>query len=342
MIAITCTNCKADLMIDDAFAGGVCRCQYCGTIQTVPAKSKASASPMATPKPVAANAQKALFQNQSRVRQAAASAPGTGLDDIASAVASSGLSDSGLTNSRLGTAKADAKARATKPKSPLLLILIGSGVLIVLLLVVLIVVLASGHGSSKGGGSDGTADTGNTGTASGSNFCGIPLHMGSVIFVLDRGNSLSNDFDTLKAVTFNTLDQLGPARKFQVILWDNDSGPAEYPAGQMKDATNGATSEARRYFQDTIATGRSHLSGALKEAASRGPQEIVIATGKGAFELDDEDVAVLRSLIGKNIRVDAIQIQTSPSPIPELQEVSRATGGQFRVVSPSDLRNLAH
>src|SRR5947199_233426 len=36
MIRINCTNCKAQLSIDDAFAGGVCRCQYCGTIQTVP------------------------------------------------------------------------------------------------------------------------------------------------------------------------------------------------------------------------------------------------------------------------------------------------------------------
>ena len=36
MIQINCTNCKALLLIDDAFAGGVCRCRHCGTIQTVP------------------------------------------------------------------------------------------------------------------------------------------------------------------------------------------------------------------------------------------------------------------------------------------------------------------
>src|SRR5258706_2543427 len=36
MIQINCTNCKALLQIDDAFAGGVCRCRHCGTIQTVP------------------------------------------------------------------------------------------------------------------------------------------------------------------------------------------------------------------------------------------------------------------------------------------------------------------
>ena len=40
MISITCTNCQTTLSIDDAFAGGVCRCQHCGTIQTVPSKKK--------------------------------------------------------------------------------------------------------------------------------------------------------------------------------------------------------------------------------------------------------------------------------------------------------------
>jgi hypothetical protein len=40
MISLTCTSCKKVLEIDDAFAGGVCRCQYCGTIQTVPSALK--------------------------------------------------------------------------------------------------------------------------------------------------------------------------------------------------------------------------------------------------------------------------------------------------------------
>ncbi len=30
------------MLLDDGFAGGVCRCQFCGTIQTVPAHLKGS------------------------------------------------------------------------------------------------------------------------------------------------------------------------------------------------------------------------------------------------------------------------------------------------------------
>ena len=40
MIQLQCTNCNTVLSIDDAFAGGVCRCQHCGTIQTVPVKDQ--------------------------------------------------------------------------------------------------------------------------------------------------------------------------------------------------------------------------------------------------------------------------------------------------------------
>jgi hypothetical protein len=59
MIRIGCTHCKAILTVDDAFAGGVCRCQHCGTIQVVPAHLKNSAAPAtvaATPAPAAAPA----------------------------------------------------------------------------------------------------------------------------------------------------------------------------------------------------------------------------------------------------------------------------------------------
>src|SRR5258708_5542922 len=112
MIAITCTNCHANLSIDDAFAGGVCRCQYCGTIQTVPAKSRAGA---ADPSPKAAApppASKALYQNQARARGSIG--PATGLDDLASAVVSSGLSGSGLQSGRHTRKPADTQEESKK------------------------------------------------------------------------------------------------------------------------------------------------------------------------------------------------------------------------------------
>src|SRR6266704_2680911 len=97
MIQINCTNCKALLQIDDAFAGGVCRCRYCGTIQTVPTHLKngngdTAATPVA--QAAAGKSSKTLYQKKTALDAGGGS--GTGLDDLASIVASSGLSSGRL------------------------------------------------------------------------------------------------------------------------------------------------------------------------------------------------------------------------------------------------------
>lgn len=355
MISITCTNCRANLTIDDAFAGGVCRCQYCGTIQTVPVKGRPTAAPAgaagagtapvstapqakAAAPPPAASAPKTLYENKARVRKA--TSDGTGLDDLANAVAtSSGLSGSGL-SSRRHTAQSADRAKSSRRKLlPILLIIFG--VIIVLLGAILFVVLSRNSNQSPGGNqAHGTTPAV---AAAGSDFCGIPLHAANTIFLLDRGNSISEEFDGVKAVCFKSIDAFGPGRTFQVILWDNGSSPAEFPAAQPAPATDANVNELRRTFQDTIASGRSHLAGVLKEAAARNPQEIVIVTGKGADDLDDNDSAALQSMLGKNIRIDAVQVYPlTASPNPTLQEVARATGGQYRNVSAAQLRDFAH
>ena len=102
MITVNCSSCKAQLEMDDAFAGGVCRCHYCGTIQTVPAaaKRKAAGATAAAPAKAAAAATVGAAngrnggghpQVQSAGRTEAAQPP-SGLDALAEVVASSGLS----------------------------------------------------------------------------------------------------------------------------------------------------------------------------------------------------------------------------------------------------------
>jgi len=70
MISLTCTSCKRGLEIDDAFAGGVCRCQHCGTIQTVPAALKQGGRP-STPIGKSPTVQKTLYQKQSAATRSA-------------------------------------------------------------------------------------------------------------------------------------------------------------------------------------------------------------------------------------------------------------------------------
>src|SRR3954452_8031173 len=101
MIRLTCTKCKATLEMDEAFAGGVCRCQHCGTIQTVPANLKPSApagngesgGSSSAGSPARPTAAKSLYQKPSAAAKGAkTSRRHSGLDELAGAVASSGLS----------------------------------------------------------------------------------------------------------------------------------------------------------------------------------------------------------------------------------------------------------
>ena len=330
MISITCTNCKAVLAIDDAFAGGVCRCQHCGTIQTVPAKPR--------PRPAGPSPKPALYQNKQQSRPGAGA---TGLDELAEAVASSGLAGSGLASGRHQRGAAGAVPAPTAQEAPdrrrllLPIILIAAAALVVVAGIVLIAVLTRGP---KPEASAGTSHPGPEAAVMGPSFCGIHLGGNRVIFLLDRGNSIGDLFDTLKATSYKAIRQLGPDRQFQVILWDNDAGSAEFPSGAMRNATEGALEACKRDFQDIDATGQTHLSGPMKEALDRHPDLIVIATGKA--DLDEDDAAALSSAAGSGVRLVAIQVGGDFASA-ALENAARQTGGTFRVVSGPELREFS-
>ena len=97
MISLTCTSCKKVLEIDDAFAGGVCRCQFCGTIQTVPANLRKGAAAGASTK------SKTLYQKVTAPTPAAPPPPPTATSDTPAP----------------DTSKSARAAQPTAPPSPL-------------------------------------------------------------------------------------------------------------------------------------------------------------------------------------------------------------------------------
>ena len=124
MITVNCSSCKAKLEMDDAFAGGVCRCHYCGTIQTVPAAAKlkrAAAAKAAAQAPVAAgNGRAAGSGVQSPAPgRTEASPPPSGLDALAEVVASSGLSRGGLAGGPPATRAPAGAGAGAQPAAPL-------------------------------------------------------------------------------------------------------------------------------------------------------------------------------------------------------------------------------
>jgi hypothetical protein len=131
VITLNCTSCQKTLEIDDAFAGGVCRCQYCGTIQTVPAKLRNSGKP--------ASPAKTLYVKKARVP----GQPSSGLDNLTDGV----IPSSGLARGALRSGNPNRAAHPAPPPPPpppkknLLPLFVAVSAALLLVIVILVVLL---------------------------------------------------------------------------------------------------------------------------------------------------------------------------------------------------------
>jgi len=338
MIRITCTSCKNVLEIDDAFAGGVCRCQRCGTIQTVPAKGATAKAA------TAAKASKTLFENKAR---SAGVGSGSGLEDLADIVASSsGLSD-----------HLRRKPQAPPPRqsgNSLLLLLAGAGGAIVVLVIVVLVLIMRGSGS-KPANSDvnvnpagppvptfinSTPNSTAPPPVAGPNFCGTPLGGDVVVYLLDNGSASDEVLDSMKSVVFKSIESLGSDRRFQILFWNTDT--KTYPTGQQTAfAIRDNIDVARKKLDDVMALGSTDPLKALKNAVADEPGEIVLVTAK-AGDLDDSLVDQVMHIRGESkVKIDCIAINGGPGDT-TLDKIAANTGGKFVPLPEAQLKAFAY
>ena len=361
MISIICTNCQANLTIDDAFAGGVCRCQHCGTIQTVPspnkpgARSKDPTAAGAAAKAVKAQPKSLYRQKRSIPGDPTGGSSGTGLDELAGIVASSGLSSNRLNKEPADKPTPRRKDAPPKSNKNVLLLPAVAGLVIVGLVAVIVWLALENRAStqtSTGSGQPTPASpaaappgpaaapqTPNTPPAAqGPSFCGISINEPSVIYVLDRGSATSAPFGSLKEATLKSIESLGSERKFQVIFWKNVSDLA-YPSDGTTYASKVNVEACRRAIDDAYAFGSTDVAPAIKRAMSQKPDLILLVTGNDY--LDDVFIqAVLNARKGADTRIETFGIRTGPTPgsWTPLKTIADRTGGHFHEITESDLR----
>jgi hypothetical protein len=320
MITLTCTQCRATLEMDEAFAGGACRCQHCGTIQTVPSHLKRKAMSGGSTNT------KTLHVHPTRPEPAA---PSSGLDELADIVASSGLS-----SRRLRRAPSEAPAEPVEPpKKSLMLPLVVGGIV----LVALIGVGAwwAMRGTSNASNSAKTQATA-TPIVREPAFCGVKLDVPSVVYILDRGDSTRELFGHLKEAAFRSIESLGSDRKFQIVFWNNGSDES-YPSRGTVYATKDNIQACEKTFDEISAYGQTDVGSAMTKAVASNPAVIILATGK-AWQLDDaftKQVLDIRKQSAVKIHTFALGEGGANSP---LRDIATRTGGEFHIVTPSDLR----
>lgn len=332
MITITCTNCQTSLTMDEAFAGGVCRCQHCGTIQTVPkaAKHGGSGGSMA--------GSKTLWKQKTPSDTSA----GTGLDELADIVASSGLAGSGLQSG--GLRKRPSTATATPPAAnkKLVPILAGAGgaIAVVLILGIWFLIRGDNPAGEVIDSGPGIVNTGGSAVAvAGPGFGPVKLKSANTVaYIIDRGGGSINAFGDLRNLTAKSIASLGSDRKFQIVFWQIGNEVYAYPENGATTAGESAVNEATRKINDDVyAFGYSRIGPALKKAAAANPDTLVIATGKGA-DLTEEFTKDVKENLPGNVVVHTLNLGNGEAPL--LKALAEETGGEYHVLSEADLKNL--
>jgi hypothetical protein len=334
MIRLVCISCNKELSIDDAFAGGVCRCQYCGTIQTVPAKG-AMAKVVAGA--ASGSGMKTLFENKSRPNIS----PGSGLDELADIIASSGLSEQVLRSKKSAT---------VKTRRDLAMLLIAAAAVIVLLAGI-VAYLIVGRSPTKATAEDSTnppvnvvsalsaADTTKIPTAT-ANFCGVPLSHSAIAYLIDNGSSSDTVLDGIKTVVFKSMESLGPDKRFQILFW-NPNSPSYPPDHTTAVASKDNISLAADDLRDVAALGSTEPTEILKTALQANPDEIILITAK-AGNLDDSLVNEVMAIRGTTkIPVDCFAINGNPTDT-VLSQIAAKTGGKFATLSDAQLKAFAY
>jgi hypothetical protein len=359
MISVNCSQCRATLEMDDAFAGGVCRCHYCGTIQTVPSNAKRIGQAPAVR--VAPAGQNGSGEAPAAPPPPPGHADGDGLNALADAIAGNGA---GRAGAHAPPAQPVDYARPPRQRSLLIPIAIGLAVLVLLmcgllgyLLVGRTVVVTGGTGTG-GPGAGGTGTGGTVGPQGGADIAPVPPGGGgtpvatpaaphylgidlsnatTVVYILDRGHATAELFDTLKEATYRSLATLKPGQNFQIMFWDKPDDRAAYPADGPVAVSQQEIEAAREKFAELVAGGRATAEGAVARAAASKPDVIVLVTAK-SFDLDEGLVRVVQqATAGTGTKVHTVALGGDDGNN-VLKNIASKTKGEFKVVTAPELR----
>jgi hypothetical protein len=318
MITLVCTKCGNTLHVDDGFAGGVCRCSACGTIQTVPKRGQQQA-----------NGQQAIFERATRTSK--------DLEALSDIVTSSGLVGSGVM--RHARKSSAAQLQEIEQRRKFTPIAIGLGALVAAVAVGLWVAFGMGGSAEK------TDHTTNTATPTviapptpsgpaptvaikGPAFGPIALDAaGTVIYLVDRGDATRAYTEPLQRAVAKSVSTLGASRKFQVRYWTADGESPAFPI-TPGDATPAALTKLNAWMADVPGGRATDATASLDDALAAKPAEIVILTGK-AWQLDESfaNEAIVK-LGTTKVRIHGVALGGAGGS-DALSRVSAKTGGRF-------------
>jgi len=207
----------------------------------------------------------------------------------------------------------------------------------------------SGGGHGRGHGS-GVGDGSGPGVARTSMF-GLVGEGSSFVYVFDRSESMNSVFtlnsegrsvsitplEAAKVELMQSLDNLGPANKFQLIFYNDEPllYTDHYSAGGVYAATDDAKALAKAFIEELPGQGNTFHLAALELALRSKPDVLFLLTDAEAK--DDPPSSQIKRLIKmcrrNGTRVNVIHFAYAPRTQNPLNALAKATGGEHVSIS---------
>jgi len=308
---IRCTECAKKISIDEAFAGGVCRCPYCsalvfvgGGIEGKGGRGMRPATPTRRPSAPGVRPEvptptgavtPTIVGGQPADLEAHAKAQGQEHIPLASPVKIQGI----VTLVLLGL---------------LLLMLAGIAVAVVM-------ILRSGHKPPEPPppAANPFVKVATRRVVAGDVRVNLP-----VIYLLDAGGSMSDTYSFGVALIQNSIRTLEDGDQFNIFLCREDGD--RKMSKNYRPAAPDAADATRSFLENVMAGGATDLSKSLSAAIDAKPGTIVLFSRKSP----QEAVKVAEQAKAKGVLLVSIALDAYPSEIETLRKMTEAAGGEFR------------
>ena len=311
---IRCTDCGKKISIDDAFAGGVCRCPYCTTLNFVPDDAGPVEEGQRPQSPT---------QRPTSPEELEAMAETTGQKHIP-------------------------VANRVKLQGIVTLVLIG---VLVLMIGGAVILVVTGMGNGNGNGPNGAGKNGQNGPkdleatvdpfrpaggVKGPWVAGNVTMQSPIIYVIDWGDSMKETCNFAEAIVQKSVLSLGDSGEFNIVLakdvGDKDALLSEqYRSGAHEQAVQ------KMLVKHIPPRGATNLSRAMKVAMAKKPKTIVLFTAKVPDSEEDPVAATAKTAKEQGIQIVTIALGNRPGVAEAMSAVAKACGGQTRRYYVEDL-----
>jgi len=299
-IRIRCKDCRKKISIDEAFAGGMCRCPYCKALVYVDEASGTGAKD-ATTRPDAPSSRPA--------------APGQASKPV--------IHSAGPSANVSPDAEHVPMARPVKIQ----------GIITIILLVLLVLMVGGGIAaamfflppSRQNGDVPPPPDqrpTINQITKSGPGVVDIEI-VTPVIYLLDGGSGMRSAFDSARLVTMRSVETLG-GQKYNVLVSTEAEDRLLSPDYLPGDKTGIET--LKTFLQSVLPMGASDIPRSLQTAMEKKPKTIILFTRKPV----DNAMSLAEKAKAQGTVIHTIAIDSDSEVIDSMKRLAGTSGGKAR------------